>query len=86
VVHAPGGQAHSTYWIMTGWPKGNWETNNAWAPILFEDGHFALTVTCTSSKSEHDVAWVEEDTHTVRYPHDALMPWRHNAPRSLANR
>jgi hypothetical protein len=40
---------YRTFWYLTGWEKGGWTTNSVWAPVLFEDGHFELTVTCTSA-------------------------------------
>ncbi len=69
--------------VMTGWPKGSWTTNNVWAPVLFEDGHFELTVTCTSSDQRGDVAWVDETKSHVVFPRTGLFPWIAVSPKEL---
>jgi hypothetical protein len=70
--------------MMTGWPEGSWTTNNAWAPVLFEDGKFELKVTCTSSDALDDVAWVGEDVKQtsaeVTFPTAAVFPWAKSTP------
>ena len=75
---------HNGVRMMTGWPKGSWTTNNAWAPVLFQDGKFELTVTCTSSDALDDVAWVGEDVKKtsaeVTFPTSAVFPWAKPVP------
>ena len=70
---------HNGVRMMTGWPKGSWTGNNAWAPLLFEDGKFELKVTCTSSDALDNVAWVGENvdknSETVTFPTSAVFPW-----------
>jgi hypothetical protein len=68
--------AGNDYRVMTGWLEGTWRYNSVWAP-LFSDGHFGLSVTCTSSSSPSDVAWVlnHRPPWGSDVPGELLFPW-----------
>ena len=58
------------YDVMTGWPEGGWTYNSIWAPVAFEDGHFELTVSCTSSTDRNQIAYKDHPVAQV-----FLFPW-----------
>jgi hypothetical protein len=62
--------SYPDYKVMTGWPEGGFAFNSIWAPVAFEDGHFELTVTCTSSTDRDQIAYANDPVKD-----EFLFPW-----------
>jgi hypothetical protein len=72
---------YNDYWLLQGWPEGDFFSNNFFAPV-FKSGTVKMSLTCTNVDfTEPDGAAnlrVESDLHNA-YPTSWLLPW--NSPR-----